>query len=1355
MRSLVLLATALTLIVPHPVLGASFAVSGMVRTSEGDPLPEARVALLPHLSNYVWAQGILAGRGAPEPIVTARTDRSGRFSVEIPQVGVWAMVVEATGFVPMRYRPLPVVGSTELPPVTLLPDVGTSIEILDSTGKALAGVWVYAETESKSLWRGVVSNGWRVGARIGRSDSSGCLVLPRLPGERLGITAFPEGYAAGHRVKVTDQPRLVLRQSTGFETLLEVYDNHGKPIEGILVSAGELAWPAGRTSKDGRLSLGGSFSGPVKVHLFAADGRRQTVVLEPPTVDDEKPARFTFPSPVRTTGRLVAAFDHRPLAGALLWPAHDPGTFVVTDSQGTYEIVAPPGDRFSVQADATGYQTQAFRIHRVGRDTFKAPTVAMRVATPASGYTVDEEGIPLPGVIVEAAALPGTKQPRSFHPDSADSRSLSDSDGHFTLKNLQPEGTYELTAVKMGFASSKLTVAGLGSDKARTKLRFVLEKARPAHGRVVDGEDRPIPGAEVRLLAAAQPGSLQKISVTTSTDRVGRFDLAAVPGRHLDVEVRKRSFSPLAVRGVKVPPGEGSFGLGKLVLVPGAAIKGLVTTANGVPMEGVEVRMAKDDGRPARLLASRIRREAPVTVTQAEGTFLIEDLEPGERVHLFFYRAGYLTTRVVGVQAPNAESVVVALQPALSLSGQVIDVDGEPIAHSRVYLRRQAPPAGTVGVELRRGGSPKSVVTDVRGEFVIEELIPGKVEVEAFAKGFQPASALRLEIPTVGSTEYLRVVLERGAVVEGHVSSAVGEPIAGARIRVGRLKTTSDAEGVYRVDGVPTGPQAVVAGHLEFKRQIRELEIEPGINTVDLVLEGGWPIAGRAVQSEREPVEGVRVKLRLDGMGEMRHYQAMSGPDGRFSFPRVVDGRYDVVADRRGYGTAEMERGLLVTGGPVDDLEVVLPDSASVVGRILGLELAELSATRLEAKRGERSKSGTVDRHGQYEIPDLSSGVWLVKAWLSGGSRQVEARVTIEPGIGEVMQDLEFGAGFTLTGRVFYDGVPLPETSVSATGFEVAVRRSVATDHQGNFRLQDMEPGQYRLGLANHRESLIHNEDVDLFEDRELHIEISTARISGQVTSSATSRPLGDALIHVQQLLGYDASRPGSVVTVGTDRQGSFTLARLATGRHRLTVRKDGYAPIEEFLDLQSGMSIEDIELSLTPTKGLDLVVHLASGPPPPRATLNVTDDSGRRVLTETRPLAPDGFVRFATVPPGSWNLLVSAPGGATAKSVADVPGPVLALVLLKGTRLRVRVPTLVESNLVATLTLNGSDGRLFQGMGPTGTFQHQWALNGGSGTVEGVPPGIWALNVVASDAQIWQGTVVTAGEREIEVSIE
>ena len=94
--------------------------------------------------------------------------------------------------------------------------------------------------------------------------------------------------------------------------------------------------------------------------------------------------------------------------------------------------------------------------------------------------------------------------------------------------------------------------------------------------------------------------------------------------------------------------------------------------------------------------------------------------------------------------------------------------------------------------------------------------------------------------------------------------------------------------------------------------------------------------------------------------------------------------------------------------------------------------------------------------------------------------------------------DLEFGEGFTLSGRVLLGGEPLNGARVSLAGQDVAIHRLVKTDWEGLFRLEDVAPGRYRLYVTAPQDMVSHSEDLGLDSDRDLLIELGATDRASQ-----------------------------------------------------------------------------------------------------------------------------------------------------------------------------------------------------------------------------------------------------------------
>jgi protocatechuate 3,4-dioxygenase beta subunit len=536
-----------------------------------------------------------------------------------------------------------------------------------------------------------------------------------------------------------------------------------------------------------------------------------------------------------------------------VWPGDDPGNVTSTDDRGVYTVPSRAGGRAWVQVEARGFRPRAVTLPPAG-DPAPVPTLALEPAVTLAGRVVDAAGAPLAGAVITVAPE-GRELYEVFDLDRAAGRAASDGDGRFLLRGLGPAATYGLVASRPGYRAARSTAAADGV------IRLVLERARSAHGVAVDSQERPLAGVEVTIRSAAAPGE----SVTAVTDGLGRFEVPALPADRVDLEARRAGFAPMRVPGVAIVRGSGSADLGVLVLAPGVRVEGRVADAAGRPLSEVEVWWAEADRPPSRTLAGTLRPRTPAAVSDEDGRFAIADLTAGRPVNVLLARPGYLPAWVAGVEAPSAEPVRVVLERASGLHGRVEDEAGEPVPGARVRLRSAGPPPGTVGVEPRRAENAADLRADRDGAFTFAEIAPGGVTLEAWAEGFLPLEPVELQVPPNEEVRDVRLILDRGASVSGWIATPGGEPVAGAGIRIGSARSESDAEGRYQMSGVPLGLQALVLSHPAYLRKLQEVDVQAGVNRVDLVVEKGTTVSGRVIDEAGSPKLGVTVTLSNRG----------------------------------------------------------------------------------------------------------------------------------------------------------------------------------------------------------------------------------------------------------------------------------------------------------------------------------------------------------------------------------------------------------------------------------------------------------------------------------------------------------
>lgn len=1332
-------------------LRAQPAVRGQVLDQLGRPLAGARVELILISTGYEQSLRRLEGR-EPLPAATTDTDGLGRYLLGPREPGIFAVRVSAAGRIPLTFEPLPLVEETELLPAALPEDVGVALAVRDATGRPAAGVWVLAEGEGDTPLLG----GWQIAPRIGRTAVNGSLTLPRLANEKLRVRMFP---GAG-----TEEVREAflggdLRLGTAVlpERKLRVVDARGQGMAGVLVRLGEASWPAGLTDGNGRLAIRAHAEGGVRVRLASVDGRRLATNLEPraAAANTEEEILVLEDAPAQT-GRVRQEEDGRPLAGALVWLGADPGAFSLTDTEGRYRVLASKGSTFWLEANAPGRLPKRILLRPLRSGAESAPTLALAQAGEIVGRVVAANGASISAARV--SALPASEEGGSarLRREQVLAGTATGADGSFRLGRLRPGELYSVQAAKAGFLPSKVEALALASGGRRASI--VLAPTRAASGRILDTNGRPLAGAEVRLAAARALNEASVSAVRASrrreppdavSDPRGRFTVAAIPALALDIEVLQPGYSRAVVRNFKVLPGTGPVDLGTIILRQGGAVTGIVVDGRGKPISGARVFRVEELRAPSEL-AERLRDETPEATTRADGRFSLSDQPRDLPIHLLISARGFLPATLRGVRPPIS-SLRIRLEDGTRFVGRVLDPERLPVADANVALAWQATAPGRDDISI---GLPvvKTATTGRDGRFEVADMPAGRGTLAASAAGFVAVEEIPIVLPQAPGGEET-VVLARGSTLEGRVSTTTGDPVAGVRIAAGPATGLSDDDGVFRIDGVPTGRVAVEAFHPDYPRYRRRLQIKEGINRLEVMFEAGSIVRGRVMDEAGEPVVGATAILQAEARSEAPSYRARTDADGIFTLKPVAAGRYRLGANAHGYMDAELEQAVTVGREAVEGLDIVLKSGGTITGHILGLTADELSrvAVRAEHESGE-SMLAEVDAAGQYALRHLRAGGWLIQASLIDGQRHARARVLLAAS-GEETQDLRFGGRLILSGKVLYRDQALADALVSIRGQHLAVERSSTTDYDGAFRFEDLEADTYWLGLNQPSELLVHNETIELASDREVTIRLERETVAGTVKDAASEDPIADAIVSLRHLVGDDG--PEFLIADASDTSGVFRLDRVPPGRYSLKVDHEGYSPAERQIEVAHGSDLQGVEVPLQPSGGADLFVRSASGETPTLLHLRLLSSSGAPVLAESRPVGSGGKVRLSTVPAGSWVLLAASERGALSSAHLTVPGKPVALILPTAARLVVRVPSLATSDAIATVSIVGADGQAFQTLGLGGILEQSWPLVAGRAAVEAVPAGNWVVSAMTPDGRTWSMAVTTDGHTNGQVDLE
>ncbi len=1339
---------ALPLAVPAT---AEIVVAGWI---EGGGAAAAEVTLEAVPNGFERTRLRLAGALGPPPVGRAEPDEKGFFELAVPAPGMWRVVVAAPGAAVMEYRLEPLVESRELPPLRLAPAVSFELRVVDPRGRPRqAAVGAY------SLSRGR-SQDWRTSARLLRSDEQGIAVLLAGKGETLRVEARAEGFApvsidVGE--PVSEGAWMEVRLRPGATGTVTVEGSRGRPAAGAIAFQGSGLLPFGATDEAGRLELTIDPSQPLR--CASADGGTGGAEL-----DFEGAAKVRLEPPRTIRGRILDAATREVLPDALVWAVR--GWLAETDNRGGFELVTPAQGRIAVRAVAAGYGLEVQRNEaRPGEEV----ALALPPVGALAGVVVDGEGEALAGVEVRivqemqvAPALSGSYRRWS---GAHSRRGRSSPGGRFRISGLLSGVRYELLFEKPGFAPRSLQAELPRAGEPRRELRVVLAAGRRGVGRVVDEADAPVAGAEVRLLPAL-PAQRMRLSgmhagrgdgvpSAQASDAEGRFTIPDLAAGRYDLEVLAAGFAPASVPGVQVAEGEGAVDLGTVILVAGATVEGEVRDPQGTAIAGAEIRVQSSGGAGFRSVASG--GDGPAATSDAAGRFEIVDQRPGKRLALAVTKAGYSSSLVSGVEAPTSEPLEVVLRPAARLAGRVVDERQRPIAGAYVSAMMQR--------SMIRGRRQRPAETDAEGRFEIADVEPGTLMLHAQAAGYQQGQLTGLEVPAGGELAGLEIVLRPGATVEGRVRDAAGEPVAGVKVGVVRMRegsysshssgSESDAEGRYRVEGLAPGPVTVTAEVGGQRRASKQLEVRPGRQTVDLVLEEGLEVAGRVVDPAAEPVAGALVSL--DPSGDVSHrvfypgsaQPVTSGADGGFRFIGVPAGRYSLGAIAEGFARLQRGEAVVVDGFDVTGLTLHLERGATLSGRVSGADLDELASIVLHVYGPDGDmRRARVDYEGRYRVESLGHGVWQVQARSTASGRRVAASVVVAEGASEVELDLELGTGFTLSGVALADGAPLVGARIFATGEERNMGQAM-TDSQGRFRIEQLAAGSYQVVLSSSDGSISHMQVVEIAGDREITLEIASGSVAGLVLDGIGGQPLAHAQVVLERLdPAPQAAWPQRMFggRAESDSQGRFRLRHVREGSWRLVASREGYGPAEVAIEVRGGLGVEGLELRLQPAEGITFEVALPGGAPAREVQAAVLAATGRRLVGGRYQAGEQGRFRISMVPAGSWELLLQAGGSAASRHPFIAPGHLGRLQLSPGGALHLVVTELEGSSEMTTLALTGPDGRLFQNPAAFGP-QGEWPMAGGTADVPHLPPGPWSFTVRHVDGRRWSGSAtIVAG---------
>ncbi len=705
----------------------------------------------------------------------------------------------------------------------------------------------------------------------------------------------------------------------------------------------------------------------------------------------------------------------------------------------------------------------------------------------------------------------------------------------------------------------------------------------------------------------------------------------------------------------------------------GDAIVGVITdVVTREPIAGAVVRIGTSS-----------RREV---IADNEGRYRFE--RPGAGQHEILAMAEGHARALATVQhvPPAVSQQDLALDPALRVKVQVVDVDGRPIVKASVT----PPYAGTGGAY----SDETRVLTDREGIAWLESVSRLRtpdvmVEKEGYQRTyFQPRPAEGKDVVE------LKVVLERASmrrrVITGHVTDSAGRPIAGATIEwkdgestsfgdgavYGQWKAQTGFDGSYRLEydddyetcelGVSAkrwGPQ-VAAGVRAGTPD------EPGVK--DFRLEPSHWVAGSVVDENGKPLPLVEIHA-MPWLGLLHAAVAypsvirktQTDEEGRFRLEEVSGPRAALHLRARD-GRPSLETELDVDR----ELEITLPGFAVLLGVVLDAETGapvpsfniKIAGMGLPMSRASTGDSFTAS-DGTFELKQLEPSAILdlfveAEGYVTGRLERIvlkdiaRERIKVVLSRGQLLDGVVVDAstGAPLGGVHVLSGPEESLIQIHAWDWKWSEQilgklriQKTTSAADGGFSFREAEPATLFLRAAGRERVFVRPADRHRFTTRDGRLRIPVAR-GARLSGVCYDRGAPARRVEVQlerageewSAKQVDERSHGSATT---DSDGRFAWDDLSPGPHLLWVSRKIGGPDPRF-EVRIRRAVEVAPAGETNVDiGKDAGAHRIQG-----RIGGMGDRESLRIMVTLRPLFDEGGEELWLQTYKDWKWLYVCP---------------------------------------------------------------------------------------------------------------
>lgn len=630
--------------------------------------------------------------------------------------------------------------------------------------------------------------------------------------------------------------------------------------------------------------------------------------------------------------------------------------------------------------------------------------------------------------------------------------------------DLAPSNIEELAVVDGGVYDDVLLQVGVGAPVTGLVLD---DQDQPVAGAAVEVRpfERPNDPQFMKVM-------LKVRRVTATTDASGRFLVRGMTGERLVIQASKPGYTTAIASGLELDDPDIVVRVQRGVTIRGRVVVGQggdqrpvtrfrvetrsreVPTdkdgnviAVGDPRERRGWRRRGGGGPPWQRARAKRTRQMPEGATMGgrtadgnwrevlaeDGRFELTGIPPG-RVRLRLRADGFLPpeNQTLDLEPGGvSDELLFVCGGGESVSGRVLDEAGAPVGDAQVtaYKRdddddRGGGLRGLFQVDpedfdfLALSTSQRAAMTNSRGEFTVPALSAGEYRFTARHPDMAKASTKNVVIAAGAPTPPVEIVLDAGGAVEGTVTGLGLRPLTNAlmvafSLQAGTVRSnTTDANGYYRIDGLPPGQYVVFKSRLDERADNVPLELMSNMRLKTVTVRRGRT-ARLDVHDEGE--DGVRLfgTVREAGEPVPRALITMLGSDrqgllgmGVRANAADMNGRYELVGIKPGDYVMQVTR---FQGQPVQTtFEVEVPEDVRDYAFDIELPTSTISGVVLDSRgepvegirvtlgsedsglSGQSGLIGMIAQNGLSQARTNEQGEFTMKS-ISAGSYQLTA----------------------------------------------------------------------------------------------------------------------------------------------------------------------------------------------------------------------------------------------------------------------------------------------------------------------------------------------------------------------------